>query len=470
MASRPKGVHSRPPSDPSSDESELPPAAQLRKSTGANKKKKPELQFSDFNKASFRKWRSELSYGADQDDPKFFCTEMAWLYREVYLKFSSKAPVCPMRWINFDKLMKKADYFGGAVQVCRVLGLEHLMETECSYNVSIIHQFYATVVFDNSEDIGMTWMTGTQRLTSSFREFARILGCSFSGSSVAAGERMHLQGVAYNKNVMSDLYMPGGEIGSQHGLLPTYDILLRMFRHTIAPIAGNADNIAGGLVNLMAKAHEAFVGEYELDKEEYKIDIMDFIFQEMSQAIFERKVPPYAPYVMLLIKRKYQLSEEDGGDMDSALGCIPHTAANLVQKKAHVVQKQATLQEIDEDDVFGGPTRQPRRHNIKKAEKKSCPWIVQAMEKVLNMNCCIHSENYAIYQQNHRILKQQEEIRAHLQMPPPKRPLRPIVPYAEWNSEDSVGFTWDTIVPEDIEVDPAADDVEEEEHSSDSDS
>ena len=174
---------------------------------------------------------------------------------------------------------------------------------------------------------------------------------------------------------------------------------------------------------------------------------------------------------MLLIKRKYQLSEEDGGDMDSALGCIAHTAANLVQKKAHVVQKQATLQEIDEDDVFGGPTRQPRRHNIKKAEKKSRPWIVRAMEKVLNMNCCIHSENYAIYQQNHRILRHQEENRAHLKMPPPKRPLKPLAPFDEWNFEETVGFTWDSNVPEDQDVDPeAADDFEDEAHSSDSDS
>ena len=108
----------------------------------------------------------------ESDDPKFFCTEMAWLYREVCQKFSIDKPICPMKWIDFDKLMKKADYLGGAVKVCGLLGLEHLMRTECNYIVSLILQFYATVVFDSSEDIGMTWMSGRQRLTSSFREFA----------------------------------------------------------------------------------------------------------------------------------------------------------------------------------------------------------------------------------------------------------------------------------------------------------
>ena len=115
---------------------------------------RPELRLEDFNKGSFRKWRSELSYNVESDDPKYFCTEMAWLYREVYQKFSIDKPICPMKWIDFDKLMKNADYFGGAVKVCGLLGLEHLMRTECHYSVSLIHQFYATVVFDSSEDIG----------------------------------------------------------------------------------------------------------------------------------------------------------------------------------------------------------------------------------------------------------------------------------------------------------------------------
>ena len=226
------------------------------------KKKKTELRLEDFNKGNFRKWRSDLSYNVESDDPTYFCTEMAWIYREVYQKFSVDKPICPMKWIDFEKLMKKADYFGGAVKVCGLLGLEQLMRTECNYSVSLIHQFYATVVFDSSEDIGMTWMSGRQRLTSSFREFAQILGCPFHGLTTAAGARMHVHGVSYNKHVMTDLYQPGGRIGSQNGLLPTYDILLRMFRWTIAPIAGNADNIAGALVNLMAKAHDAYLGEY----------------------------------------------------------------------------------------------------------------------------------------------------------------------------------------------------------------
>ena len=108
---------------------------------------------------------------------------------------------------------------------------------------------------------------------------------------------------------------------------------------------------------------------------------------------------------MLLIKRLYKLSEQDGDDFDAALGCQPHKAALLIQKSAHVVQQQASMQDFTEDDIFGGPSRVPTNPNIKKAAKKSRPWVVRAIEKILNMNCCIHSENYSIYSQNHRIMK-----------------------------------------------------------------
>ena len=101
---RAKPVHSCPPSGSSSEDSTpAESAALVKRATVSNKKKRPELRLEDFNKGSFRKWRSGLSYNMESDDPKFFCTVMAWLYREVYQKFSIDKPICPMKWIDFDK-------------------------------------------------------------------------------------------------------------------------------------------------------------------------------------------------------------------------------------------------------------------------------------------------------------------------------------------------------------------------------
>ena len=91
---------------------------------------------------------------------------------------------------------------------------------------------------------------------------------------------MHVHGVEYDKNKLGELYGVGGVVGSSKGLYPLYDILLRMFRHTIAPSAGNNDDIRGGLVPLLAFAHETYLlGDPAPNS--CRIDVMDFIFHEM---------------------------------------------------------------------------------------------------------------------------------------------------------------------------------------------
>ena len=77
---------------------------------------------------------------------------------------SEKKKVCPMKAIDFAHLEKKADYFGTAIQVVDCLGLRHLMKLECKYNVFMVQQFYATVVFDCDVNTGMTWMSGSLKL------------------------------------------------------------------------------------------------------------------------------------------------------------------------------------------------------------------------------------------------------------------------------------------------------------------
>ena len=80
----------------------------------------------------------------------------------------------------------------------------------------------------------------------------------------------------------------------------------------------------------------------------------------------------------------------------------------------------------------------------------------------MNMNCCIHSENYSIYSQNHRIMQRQEAMMAHMKMPAPKQPLKPRVPFKDWNA-DGLTFDWDDAVPEDSDLENADADTEEEE-------
>jgi hypothetical protein len=114
--------------------------------------------------------------------------------------------------------------------------------------------------------------------------------------------------VAYDKKTLKPLYgklAPSAKrkeivLGDAYGFKTRYNILLCLYRETIAPSAGNLDAIHGGLVNLLAYSHEVFVNGVEAEVE--PIDVMDFIHKEMYDTmIIKKKTPVYAPYVTVLL-------------------------------------------------------------------------------------------------------------------------------------------------------------------------
>jgi hypothetical protein len=72
-----------------------------------------------------------------------------------------------------------------------------------------------------------------------------------------------------------------------------------MFRANISPSSGKNDSIRGGLVHLLPHACIIFEGGEDCEGKE--LDVMHFIFSEMHLAMIDKKIPPYAPYIMKLI-------------------------------------------------------------------------------------------------------------------------------------------------------------------------
>jgi hypothetical protein len=64
--------------------------------------------------------------------------------------------------------------------------------------------------------------------------------------------------------------LPVGVCGLSKDLLPTYDIMLRIYHKTIACKVGNFDEIHGFLVDLMAKTHL-------MKGQNVKLDVMNFL-------------------------------------------------------------------------------------------------------------------------------------------------------------------------------------------------
>src|SRR3954454_17674520 len=86
-------------------------------------------------------------------------------------------------------------------------------------------------------------------------------------------------------------------------LLPTWDIMNRIIRDTIAPKVGNVDQIHGFQVDFLVKA-------YENRGKGLRIDVMYFIWNEMTLIVTQSIVPSFCPYVMALIEKQSAAVQE----------------------------------------------------------------------------------------------------------------------------------------------------------------
>src|SRR3954463_13405414 len=84
----------------------------------------------------------------------------------------TQSPVCPQKFMSVEQ-MRLSPYFNDALWICEKLGLFNLMELREDYNVYLVQQFYATVVFGSDQDRTMTWMSGTTRCIATFHDFAK---------------------------------------------------------------------------------------------------------------------------------------------------------------------------------------------------------------------------------------------------------------------------------------------------------
>jgi hypothetical protein len=221
------------------------------------------------------------------------------IYNEVYGAKEFKC--CPQYSISMDKLNSNPEYFGEALKICDEQGLTPLMTFSHNFSKEVICQFYATVVFleDEGGFRSLKWMTREHVMEATWEEFARCIGYELPDDDSNVF-RIHLQAKPMAKEKMADLYIRGRMLcGSTKNLLPVYDIMNRIYRSTINPKHTNHDEVHGFLVNLLVRTHE-------MRGRGKQLDVMDYIWHEMRDCAFLRKLPQYAPYVMRLICLKWE--------------------------------------------------------------------------------------------------------------------------------------------------------------------
>ena len=106
-----------------------------------------------------------------------------------------------------------------------------------------------------------------------------------------------------DKKELKGMYIKGWEVvGKLNHLLPTWDIMVRIFRETVHPKGGKFDEIHLYEVDLLVNARK-------MQGKGIKLDIMDYIYHEMWTATMERKLPPFAPYIMMLIESTWEATK-----------------------------------------------------------------------------------------------------------------------------------------------------------------
>lgn len=376
-----------------------------------------EMATADYNVIRQGDWYETAPRDEEIEDSSFLCMEQLYIFKDVYL--TMKHPIRPMHPIKFQFLQSKST-FSQAASVIDRMGLVSLMERKCDFNISLLQQFFATLVMKNDRAKTLKWMTGITPCEANFYDFAEALGYPFKGNT-PCGRRLHTVDRP-NKNKLKDLYGSGVSIGNINGLLPLYDQLVRIFRANIAPSGGNNDAIHTCLINLLCLAQE--IAESEDLDEDFTIDVMDFIYHEMYEAMIGGITIPYAPYIMLLIKKT--LPDQDLSDDD----CEDHKFKTIYEKK-FVVTPSAPPSGSFMGDARKSHTRQATTPSFAPQVKK-LNWF---QRNVLCMNVDIRREQYDAYRERRHMDNTQQLILHHVSgsTAAPPAEVAPLS-YEQWNA------------------------------------
>ncbi|KAK1662591.1 hypothetical protein QYE76_050750 [Lolium multiflorum] len=405
-----RGGRRRPRHDRSSDE--FAPNAPRKSVTSRRKNKEVRENYKTMDSVSYsairlKNWYDDVPRDEDIAGRRYWCTEQEFIYKDIYEPMKN---LRPMQAIDVD-ILAINNHFEDAIWVAGKMGLHDIMKIQCDFSPDLVKQFFATLAIRRDEEHTMEWMTGSAHCSATLRQFAGYLGVPVDG-----GRRLHGPQQT-DKNALMHLYTSAGKIGQAKGLLPIYSQLLRFFRATIFPSGGNNDALRGTLVDLM---HLSYKCARDVNEErDYTLDVMDFIFHEIHDAMVSRTTIPYAPYIQLLINNSVARVGED----ISGYPLVKHHV-----KKPYKLKPVSSA--VPAPDTFMRDARSsgfaPARHPDVPAMRKQVSRLSWFQRHILCMNIEIHKENYAASRERSEIKHTQAVILHKLsgdQGPPPQPPL-----------------------------------------------
>ncbi|KAK1643083.1 hypothetical protein QYE76_060888 [Lolium multiflorum] len=371
-----RGGRRRPRHDRSSDE--FATNAPRKSVTSRRKNKEVRENYKTMDPVSYsairqKNWYDDVPRDEDIAGRRYWCAEQEFIFMDIYEPMKN---LRPMQAINVD-ILAINDHFEDAIWVAGKLGLHDIMKIQCDFSPALVKQFFATLAIRKDEEHTMEWMTGSTHCRATLRQFAGVLGVHVDG-----GRRLHGPQQT-DKNALVHLYTSAERLVKLRGCFPYTD---------------------------------------------FTLDIMDFIFHEIHDAMVSRTTIPYAPYIQLLINNSVAKVGED----ISGYPLVKHHV-----KKPYKLKPVSSA--VPAPDTFMRDARSsgfaPARHPDVPAMKKQVSRLSWFQRHILCMNIEIHKENYAASRERSEIKHTQAVILHKLsgdQGPPPQPPAHQ--GYSAWHS------------------------------------
>jgi hypothetical protein len=175
-----------------------------------------------------------------------------------------------------------------------------------------------------------------------------------------------------DKIKLAPLYIPGrGIVGKSNDLLPVYDIMHRVFRYVLLPKVGNQDDIYGYLVDLLV-AMKTKRGKG------MTFDVSKWMWEELYNCVYYRKVPIYAPFVMKFLYSAWAV-RRPGVPLSTPENLTEHEV-KVFRKKKHAPPRYP---EGNEEDVFA--TSSDEDFQLEAGAKPS--WVEKLTSKIKKTFC-----------------------------------------------------------------------------------
>jgi hypothetical protein len=295
-----------------------------------------------------------------------------------------------------------------------------------------------------------------------------LLGYPDEGLKKPLGLRPHHEGgPAHKDNLLPHMTITQTDKGPKKELKPFFDIMHRIFRHTLFPRVGNLDMVHGHLVDMLLLCHsEKGTGAV--------LDVSHIMWKELVNATYGDHVPIYAPFIFRLIVNTWT-AMFPGEQLETGPLTV-HETINLRQKELWAPTRRAAgvplATEEDEEDSDYVPDPE---HS-----SGSFGWAAKLKNKVKKLFCLqtdVQHKMYLAHVDAKKARQQRKAIMRKLDIAVESGSEEVITPedkwissYSRWTDSDDSNAGASAPAPEQEHEEEESEDSEDSEEESDEES